>query len=344
MSGIPAFVVGFAIANRLAEVLVFVVIRVASASAAFGNSAPAFGSVDVFPNCAPGARNVTALRVHLFAVCIGEFDKVMVEDFAGVDAVLTNFASAHGVGGNRVIHLVAFAEEPVADVEVVNVLFANVIAAEPVEVVPVFHLIRHFSFFVIARTSPNASAVPVNVGINQIAVLVVFANCLEACFVVALMVSLKTNADSQAFFVSQLVDFHEHFEAGRVNAAGFFHEDVIAFFDSVFIMNRAESRRRGENGVTGAVFPAVIQRLFEPVKTPEDGILLQSPAAARVLGGVFKSVRASNNLSIGGGKEVTNSAASATAAADQNGFNGFIGSFAVSQLSYAQGHGSCGSR
>ena len=344
MSGIPAFVVGFAFANRLAEVLMFVVVRVALASAAFGNSAAAFGSANVFINCAPGAGDVTALRVHLFAVCIGEFDKVMVEDFAVVDAVLTNFASAHGVGGNRVIHLVALAEEPVADVQVVNVLFANVVAAEPVEVIPVAHLIVHFGLPILTSANPNASAVPVNVGVNQIAVLVVFANGFEARFVVALMVSLKTNADSQAFFVCQFVNFHEHFEAGGVNAAGFFHEDVIAFFDSVFIMNWAESRRRGENGVTSAVFPAVIQRLFEPVKTPEDGILLQSPAAASVLGGIRKCVRASDNLSIRGGKEVTNSAASATAAADQNGFNGFIGSFAVRQLSYAQGHGSCGSR
>ena len=59
----------------------------------------------------------------------------MVEDIAVVLAD-AHLAAAHAVGFLRV-----FAHDPVADVEIVDVLLDDVVAAEPVEEVPVAHLV-----------------------------------------------------------------------------------------------------------------------------------------------------------------------------------------------------------
>ena len=56
-------------------------------------------------------------------------------------------AAAHAVGLDRMIVL-----DPVADVEVVDVLLADVVAAEPDEVIPVAHLVFHFGHRPAARS------------------------------------------------------------------------------------------------------------------------------------------------------------------------------------------------
>ena len=62
----------------------------------------------------------------------------MVEDFAVVQA-FASFAAALAAGFDRVT-----AFDPVDDVEVVDVLLDDVVAANPDEVIPVAHLVFHF--------------------------------------------------------------------------------------------------------------------------------------------------------------------------------------------------------
>jgi len=62
----------------------------------------------------------------------------MIENLAVV-ATLTDFDAAHPVGANRRPLF-----DPIHHVEVMDVLLANMVAAQPDEVVPVAHLVFHF--------------------------------------------------------------------------------------------------------------------------------------------------------------------------------------------------------
>ena len=101
----------------------------------------AFAAVGVFGDAVPATALVAALAEHFGAVSVFEFDAVVVKDFAGVGAD-ANFGASHAVGFDGVAVF-----EPVDDVKVVDVLFDDVVAANPVEVVPVAHLVFHFREF-----------------------------------------------------------------------------------------------------------------------------------------------------------------------------------------------------
>src|SRR5438034_10559592 len=103
-------------------------------------------------------------------VCILELDRVMVEDFAVVRPN-AGFGAAHSVGANRVALF-----KPVNDIEVMDMLFDNMVAAEPNEVIPVAHLIFHFSertaillLELFARFDPRRGAIPIGAHRNDIA-------------------------------------------------------------------------------------------------------------------------------------------------------------------------------
>lgn len=116
----------------------------------------ALGADDRFGDLGPSSVPVFALAVHGGAVGVGVFDVVVVVDFAPVLAdALGATADAVGLDGNGTL-------EPVADVEVVDVLFADVVAADPVEVVPVAHLVFHFRHAFFAWAGPDAAAGPVD--------------------------------------------------------------------------------------------------------------------------------------------------------------------------------------
>ena len=112
---------------------------------------------------------MAALAEHPRAVGILELDRVMIEDFAVVLA-LAHLAAAHAVGPDRVAAL-----EPVDDVQVVDVLLDDVVAAEPGEVVPVAHLVLHFAQLAAvlcsssARVDPRGRAVPIDARGNDVA-------------------------------------------------------------------------------------------------------------------------------------------------------------------------------
>jgi Ni,Fe-hydrogenase maturation factor len=78
---------------------------------------------------------VAALTKHPRAVGVLEFHRMVIERLAVVLA-FTDFAAAHAVGLDRIGIL-----EPVDHIQIVDVLLANVVAADPGEVVPVAKLI-----------------------------------------------------------------------------------------------------------------------------------------------------------------------------------------------------------
>src|ERR1700693_2724173 len=82
----------------------------------------------------------------------------MIEDFT-ILLVGPNLAAAHPPALSRVVLL-----DPVADVEIVNVLLDDVVAAEPDVVVPVANLVLHFAFALLPRLAgiPGSGAVPID--------------------------------------------------------------------------------------------------------------------------------------------------------------------------------------
>ena len=89
----------------------------------------------VFLHRVGAARDLAALAEHLGAVGIRVFDRVMIEDVAVLFAS-ADLSAAHALGFDGMTVL-----DPVADIEIVNVLLADVIAAEPIEEVPVANLV-----------------------------------------------------------------------------------------------------------------------------------------------------------------------------------------------------------
>src|SRR5208283_3388327 len=71
-------------------------------------------------------------------------------------SVVSGRATAHAIGfDGMTVH------DPVADVEVMDVLLADIIAAEPGEVIPVVDLEFHLGHALATTAIPNAVAVPV---------------------------------------------------------------------------------------------------------------------------------------------------------------------------------------
>ena len=81
---------------------------------------------------------------------------VDLADLGVFDLMSAAMAASHAVGRHGVIAL-----DPVADVEVVDVLLDDVVAAEPDEVIPVAHLVFHFGLARLALAHPDGAAVPV---------------------------------------------------------------------------------------------------------------------------------------------------------------------------------------
>ena len=96
--------------------------------------------------------DLPAVAEHLQPVGIGELDGVVVEDFAEVLAD-ADLPAAHAVGLHRVP-----LGDPVAHVDVVDVLLDDVVAREPGEVVPVADLVLEFGLAGLA--GPNSTGRP----------------------------------------------------------------------------------------------------------------------------------------------------------------------------------------
>ena len=183
---------------------------------------------------------------------------------------LTNLTTAHRVAANRMrVRAIGIAEavNPVSDVDVVAVLFDDVIAAEPVEVIPVAHLILHFGIAVLTRTFPDAVAVPVDAAIHQATDLTGF-DLFDHTDVGVLIVTLITADNLEVLFIGNLGGGDRHAVTASVDGARFFHENVLAGVDGVREVNRAETRsRRDDNGI------ALVNRLLISVETEENAVL-----------------------------------------------------------------------
>src|ERR1041385_8061152 len=148
LGAVLGFVVGLVIADGVEQVVVLLLIRifgaflfvapgVVAADDMAADVAIALRAHDVLGNIAPTAIDVAALAEAARAIGVFELDGVVVEDFAVIRA-FAHFAAAHAMRADGIALL-----DPVDDIEVVNVLLADMVAAKPDEVIPVAHLVLH---------------------------------------------------------------------------------------------------------------------------------------------------------------------------------------------------------
>ena len=116
--------------------------------------------------------------------------------------------------------------DPVADVEVVDVLLADVVAAEPAEVVPVVDLVLHFvgsrprSWPTRRGCGSRCRAVPVGPQEHELADGAV-VDPLDGFDVVGRVAALEADAHLEALLLGQLVGLHELRKPGASTQHGF---------------------------------------------------------------------------------------------------------------------------
>ena len=139
-------------------------------------------------------------------------------------------------------------------------LFADVIAAEPAEVIPVVHLVLHLGHARFARAIPDSATIPIGPQERQVTERAV-VNAFDCLHVAGLVAALEADAHSQPLFVRQFVGLDEHVIAGCIDAAGLFHEHMLAGFDGGRVLRGFKAGRRGDDHHVGAAVDGIDVRL-----------------------------------------------------------------------------------
>ena len=198
------------------------------------------GPLEVFIDPTVAAGELSALARDPHAARIDEVDAVVVID-------LTRLARhpillATGAVG-RLRHAV---EEPVGDVDVVDVLLADVVAREPVEVVPVVDLELHLRLVRLAVAVPDAAAVPVDLPADDVAGEP-FADPLHRLAVAVLVAALETDDHLELLLVGHLCRRQADLGAKAVDAHRLLHEDVLPRLHRFLEVERPEAGGRRED-------------------------------------------------------------------------------------------------
>ena len=196
-------------------------------------------------NAVETAFDVAALTVHASTIGILVFNEVMIEDFAMilgawvVGGIASHFTPTLSIGFHRIITL-----QPIDDVEVVDMLFANVVTAKPIEIIPVAHLVLKFGLIRLPRASPNSATIPKSAHVQDIADGSILET-LNGFHIIGLMAALETNGDEQVLFLGDFVGGKHLANAGTIHPNGLFHENVKPVVHGMLEMQGAKARRGG---------------------------------------------------------------------------------------------------
>ena len=201
----------------------------------------------ILVHLARATGNVPTLAHHGRTVGIGKLDAVMIKNLPMVLAP-SNLPSAHPACFDRIS-----AFEPIADVQVMNMLLVNMVATQPVEVVPIVHLIFHLGRLMPKSRCkigpcayPNPSTIPVNLGQQNIADRTVFQT-LNGFDVARVVMSLKTHPHRKAFFLRLLANRQHPTHARGVYGHRFFHEHMLVCRNRGLELQRPKSWRCCQN-------------------------------------------------------------------------------------------------
>src|SRR5205085_11718552 len=137
---------------------------------------------------------------------------------------------------------------PVADIEVMNVLLANMIPAKPNVMVPVANLLFQFGVALIAAVPDRPAIDPISAQSDHVAYRPV-PDAFDGLDVTGLVAALGAGSDFEVFLFGHFSRFI-HQAAGRaVNRNGLLGENVLARLHARSEMGGAETWRRGKDGV-----------------------------------------------------------------------------------------------
>ena len=202
------------------------------------------GAVEAFGHRIPGPGDLSALAEHPRAVGIFELYHVVVVDFAVL------FADAHLAAAASVSFYGIGLLDPVGNIQVVHVLLDDMIAAQPVEIIPVVHLVFHFGLALFPRVYPQGAHIPIHPGGYDIAygALLQFFDPLA---VNGLVVALQPDHHVE-FLLFGLFRSSQHLsDAGGVHRYRFFHEDLFPLGDRFAEVCRPETGRGCEDDDIG---------------------------------------------------------------------------------------------
>src|SRR5690606_8297575 len=109
-----------------------------------------------------GTRNMTTLTVHYCSISICKFHIMVVEYFSMIFS-FPYFPSSHPLGTHREVIF-----KPVHHIYIMNMLFTDMVAAKPVEIIPVAHLVFHLGHSFFPWPYPYPVTVPPNLGRSNI--------------------------------------------------------------------------------------------------------------------------------------------------------------------------------
>lgn len=176
-----------------------------------------------------------------------KFHREMVEDVA-VDFGSAGLASSETDGG-----LGNSSGSPNADIDVVDVLFDDMVAAEPGEVEPVAELPFEIGHIWSAVDAPESALVPVAPHGDDVTDCSVL-NSFDGFEILGFVATLGSGDDCETLGLGEITDFDNFEDAFAIDGDGFFHEDVLAGFDCGFEMLGSEGGGSGEDDVVDVAF------------------------------------------------------------------------------------------
>ena len=289
--------------------------------ASFGLNAPAgiggaFGARGALTHRRPIALDLAAVAIHADAVGVFILHSEIVPDLAGPASQLLPAAHAPALDG-------VGSDDPVADIEVVDVLFANMVAAEPDVVVPVANLAFEVGAAHVAAMPDRAAVNPIGAQGNDVADRAVL-NAFDGLDVTGLMAALGAGGYLEALLLGHFCRRVHHLAAGAVHRHWLFHEYMLAGCDGGLEMGGSKPRGRGQNGVIDTGY---VQGLLVGVETAKALIRRHAEVFHALLGGFREYVSHRQNLGINPRcfcriEEVLARAAAASAHADDDRIDG----------------------
>ena len=199
---------------------------------------------DVFGNVLGTLRHVSALAEHFVTVSIGVFDEMVVENLTMIHPI-SQQPPAHALSRCRVV-----VHQPVDHIQVVDVLFDDVITAQPIEVIPVSHLIGQFRITRLPRSLPDAVTIPIHATVKQIADDSVL-QLLNRLLIGPLVSTLQTDLHQQILRAGLFAILQHLANPRRVDRNGLLHEHVLTGLNGGFEMQRTKTGWRCQDDQIG---------------------------------------------------------------------------------------------
>src|SRR5690606_4737575 len=123
----------------------------------------ALGELEDLPYPGHGIGLMPALACDHRPGWIGVFHKMVVVDLPVVQSS-ANGPAPHSLGGYGILP-----DEPVGHVDIVDMLFQDMVPTDPIEIIPIAHLVFQFTLLRGARPHPYPVTVPVHLAGNDLA-------------------------------------------------------------------------------------------------------------------------------------------------------------------------------